>query len=503
MDKNSLDQKPLEVFNFFGDFKKSDEEDEAPIKEFSASIYCCENGDIFLGIKSQVFEQINWKKFLESSPTYNIKPKVDVSRETLLNPLFLSESSNFEKELVQSPYEGHYVVEGKTLENWSVKARIADLGFIASFRDAESEDLSDQDIEKFIRLSELNIDSDPNISSGNIVEAVYGLKNAEVLYDFSTKILASKVGLEIKSVAVGNRKKEDLVSAEIKLKNLSKSEEFTHGMYYAWIESLLSFSLGNSVTQIYRIERVESEIGAKFHEYWIGRKTPRKSLSVAVIQEPLLPDFIRSCAPEITIENFIENGLGLALAWYAQAFAYPTVGSQFIILFTVLETLAKKYKSKSDKQGGVIPTQLYRRVRDKIFAVLVQQEEEISDSETLNNYKVFRSKVEKPFKDASYNQFSNVRSNLKDMLEHYSVPYRDLFPKLEFIQVRNDLVHGGSSETDVGLELRKLANLVVRLILSMLKYEGDYIESKPIYTQRKAGHMKYGLAYKKFPFTET
>jgi hypothetical protein len=86
------------------------------------------------------------------------------------------------------------------------------------------------------------------------------------------------------------------------------------------------------------------------------------------------------------------------------------------------------------------------------------------------------------------------------MLKTYSVPYEDLFPELEFITIRDKIVHEGFYEVDVSLELGKLSNLVVRVFLAILEYQGNYMESIKIEIDDPLGRSKHGWICRSFPF---
>lgn len=86
------------------------------------------------------------------------------------------------------------------------------------------------------------------------------------------------------------------------------------------------------------------------------------------------------------------------------------------------------------------------------------------------------------------------------MFKIYSVPYEDLFPGLEFIKIRNDIVHKGFYEVDLALERYKLSNLVVRVFLAILRYNGNYNEYIKIEIDDPLGQSKYKLISRSFPF---
>lgn len=86
------------------------------------------------------------------------------------------------------------------------------------------------------------------------------------------------------------------------------------------------------------------------------------------------------------------------------------------------------------------------------------------------------------------------------MFKIYSVPYEDLFPELEFIKIRNDIVHKGFYEMDLALERYKLSNLVVRVFLAILGYQGNYMEPIKIEIDDPLGQSRYKLISRSFPF---
>ena len=88
------------------------------------------------------------------------------------------------------------------------------------------------------------------------------------------------------------------------------------------------------------------------------------------------------------------------------------------------------------------------------------------------------------------------------MLEFYKTPYEDLFPNLEFIAIRNNIVHTGFGGDNIFSDLRKLGNIVVRLVLSILQYQGNYIESRKVEIDNLIDFDKHSLAYKTFPFED-
>jgi hypothetical protein len=141
----------------------------------------------------------------------------------------------------------------------------------------------------------------------------------------------------------------------------------------------------------------------------------------------------------------------------------------------------------------------YKEIREQILTVLGAYERSLNSEEIISQYQIFRKKVEKSFAEGSFNQIGSLRTSLKLMLEFYKTPYEDLFPNLEFITIRDNIVHTGFGGDNIFSDLRKLGNLVVRLVLSILQYRGDYIESRKIEINGLVDFENHGLAYKAFP----
>jgi hypothetical protein len=135
-----------------------------------------------------------------------------------------------------------------------------------------------------------------------------------------------------------------------------------------------------------------------------------------------------------------------------------------------------------------------------MLKVVLDFPQNINNQDDLKKYNIFQIKVEKSFTSGSYNQIGDLRNSLKEMFKTYSVPYEDLFPNLEFIDIRDDIVHEGFGGVDVALELGKLSNLVVRVFLAILGYQGDYMEYIKIEIDDSLKRSKYGLICKSFPF---
>ncbi len=477
--------------SFSGIFKKFHEEDTQPIQINDANIYCHVNGNILFEINSQVNQDISQKRFYESGPIYQFK---DVTTEQLDIPRFW-ELDGLEREMVQQPYEGAYEIEGKTFEGWKIKAIIAEvtLGF-------DNSENMEQEGKSQVRLSDLYIDYNLDfLEERGTQEIVYGLANIEVIHKFSAKIGNLEAEMCIESVSTReSRNKSGILSAEMTLRNIRENEQDSYETYSAWLISLLSLASGHCVNKIYIIKGVMHEHFQIKTEYWSGRKLHSEASGIAVIHSPDLYLFMQQCAKKMTWETFSDKGVGLALIWYIDTFVSPMAEVNFLLLCTVLESLSKKHSDNASKR--LLPKNTYKQIREKILKIVSDSQQDIDNPDDIEKYKVFSSKVKKSFACGSYNQIGDLQTSLKEMFKTYSVPYEDLFPKLEFIKIRNKIVHEGFGGVDVALELRKLSNLVVRVFLAILGYQGNYMESIKIEIDDPSGRSKHGLICRSFPF---
>lgn len=484
-------------FTFSGLFKKFHDEDTQPIEINDANIYCYVDGNICIEINSQVKQHIN--KLYESARSYQLK---DVTRELRDSLSFFREFDGREKEMVQQPYDGDYEIEGKTVEGWKIKAIIAEANFQPTFRVDNSENI-EQEGKSQVRLRDLEIDYNlDSLEEGGTQEIVYGLANIEVIDDLSAKIgnLEAKMCIEsVSTIERESRNKSGILSAEMTLTNIGENEQdsYEYETYCAWLISLLSLASGHWVDKIYTIKGVRYEHFQRKSEYWSGGKIPSEVSGIAVIESPNLKLFMQQCAKNLTCETFSDKGVGLALTWYIDTFVSPRAEVNFLLLCTVLESLNKKYSRNASKR--LLPKNIYKEIREKILKVVSDSQQDIDNADDLEKYKVFALKVDKSFASGSYNQIGDLRTSLKEMFKTYSVPYEDLFPELEFIKIRDKIVHEGFGGVDVALELRKLSNLVVRVFLAILGYQGNYMESIKIEID-PLGRSKHGLICRSFPF---
>ncbi|NEU80390.1 hypothetical protein [Nostoc sp. UIC 10630] len=282
-------------FSFLGNLRKLHEEDNQPIENFIANILCFQNGNIFIDIDSGIKESFSYKFFYESADIKS-KKSLEIIENKNLYRLVISQTDDLEEELIQTPYEGDYIIEGITSEGWAIKANIANANFTINHQHFA---VNTQNY--LIRLSDLYIDYNSECISGKTIESIYGMSNLEILYNFSTLFLDSKCEFSLVSAYIGN-KEADILSAEMIFKIIDKNntEEIPFNTYFAWFELLISFATGKSIKEIYRIEITQSSSGKKKIEYWSGSQVFIKGGGVAVIQQPYLHLFIQQCASKVT-----------------------------------------------------------------------------------------------------------------------------------------------------------------------------------------------------------
>jgi hypothetical protein len=209
---------PKEKFSFIGIFKKKHEEDNSPVEIISENIFCNKDGSIFIEINSEINERISDKRFLEHGPVYKLKNSLNLTEDLLLNPFFISQLFNLEQELVQPPYEGDYLIQGKSNEGWAISANIADANFTVTFRSQDLVESQEENQKHLIRLKNLRIDYNPENDRGNLVEIKYGLSNLNLFYDLPTFFLESKYEVSLISIISENENSSEVISAEMTLK---------------------------------------------------------------------------------------------------------------------------------------------------------------------------------------------------------------------------------------------------------------------------------------------
>lgn len=444
--------------NFSGIFKKLGETDSKPLHIVDSKIICYCNGNIFIRIPKNLLESIINKKSLET--------------------------------LVKS-YEGRYGFCGLTDNRLVVTATLC----------SSYQTIKENKKEVEIEIRDLSIKHEKVQPSSNISKSTYGLLNLDLNREIYSPLgeIGSTVRLE-KKLLVGKKYRDWHLSADMTIARSSYESQISLEQYFSWLTLILCFATGKHIDKIYQIDfhydcEFESE-SEYICEYWPGMKRQQGGTEVAAIQFDHVHTFLQNCAPRMTHELFSINGLGLALNWYRRIFSSPVADVKFLLLCTILESLNKKHSEAASTR--IIDRPTYRKIRGNILKCLEQFEKEV-DEANIEGYKILKLKASQPWNDAQYNQIGNLRASLKKFLHYYQVPYQDLDESLNFIKIRDKIVHEGIGSTDMISEFSQLRNLISRVFLAMLDYKGSYVESVKVNVSDKTGRSQYGLSYKNFP----
>lgn len=283
-----------------------------------------------------------------------------------------------------------------------------------------------------LSIQDLYLDEQPNLEATHKIESIFGIFDCDLLGNTEINFADDKYVFSAHHSNNFDEWKVQKLDSEIE-------EHEDLSFYLTWFELLVSFGGGRQINKLYTREIfVDRDNNRKMTEVWHSRDMSKQNFAMEVIQSAYLPYFLQKCASQVKTEIFKDERLGNALRWYTQYFEANLVPVQFIILCTVIEALRPK----------------------KIFG-------------------------------------GTLQTRLKKLLESHDVQYQDIFTQLQdFIDIRNKIVHegfGGDSESSESCH--KLRNLIVRIFLSILQYEGEYIEArKSIHNQNH-----YVQEYKTFP----
>lgn len=494
--------KIIKQFSFQGSLTKDSVESESLIEAFEAIIYCYDNGQVTLEADSEIVVSITNRIFIETTPIYRY---VEIPENFLdLYSRYLRESEplerfklfeeieTFEKELVP-PYMGNYRLEGITLcpDEWHLSAIVPSWQ-----KKLFMGELSPEPNKCQLLLEELYIDYQPQKYPKSLIINRYGVSDLPFIKSFNSLIL--DFGFEISLTTVSSDDKdriEKILTTEVRFSKTNKCIDLSHDVCFRWLSLIFAFASGHDSDLIYKISTFEADEGLKDLEYWSGRKKSPKARKVMVIDQ--IDVFIHRVSNELTREKFDAYGLGLALSWYIDCFSTNKSEVEFILLCTALETLCKRYSEQITRR--LVEKSRYKRIRKAIFDVIEKEKTSIDSEEELKKYNIFQNKVEKSFNDGGYNQVGSLKDTMKEMLEFYEVKYDDLFLNIEFINTRNNIVHtghGGLETESKANHLLMLRSLFIRIILSMLKYQGLYME-----LEKEPRGGVYQLDCKEFKFS--
>lgn len=514
--------------------RKTFVEDQRPIENIKAIIYCYPDGQISLESDCQTINNIGQKIALEYSGWDEItdsRPLDEIWDAFLTGEILKTR-------VVEKPYTGEYTLEGLTPAGVLVSANTS-IGTKFNCKNIEVELCS---LENRVRshkrekigLKSLQVDYNFGVELGAIKQILYGLTNIKILQSFEASFIESKARLRLEFLPNIERQGDSNISklnSEMLLYNIPipkddlvqqnpyDTSSRLYGAYSTWFQMLFTFSSGYETRDIYRVETTQTSNGTeKVVEYWSGGYSQKKS-GLMVIQGNDISKFIIQVANKLTFNIFRDIGLGLSLSWYIESFDTTMLSTQCLFLYTAIETLnsnfhkgnfLRKYNISENR-----PNKKEQKIRDikdnleklhKIFKEnVIGNLAEGNESKQATTRK-FNSILQRVFqacdsllnmiKEQNKVSFDTFKNFLENILIYYKVPYDDLFPTLDIKTVRDKLIHTGfyikhnQEATEFYLKLR---SLFIRIVLSILEYEGTYIESNPT-----AEHGTHGLIYKNF-----
>lgn len=504
--------------------RKTFVEDKRPIENIKAIIYCYPDGQISLESDCQTINNIGQKIALEYSGWDEItdfRPLDEICDAFLTGEILKTR-------VVEKPYTGEYTLEGLTPAGVLVSANTS-IGTKFNCKNIEVEVKREK-----IGLKRLQVDYNFNVELGAIKQILYGLTNIKILQSFEASFIESKARLRLELLPNIERQGDSNISrlnSEMLLCNIPipkddlvqqnpyDTSSRLYGAYSTWFQMLFTFSSGYETRDIYRVETTQTSNGTeKVVEYWSGGYSQKKS-GLMVIQENDISKFIIQVANKVTFNIFRDIGLGLSLSWYIESFDTTMLSTQCLFLYTAIETLNSNFhegnlsikhnisENRPNKQEEKI-----RNIKDNLGKLhkffnedVIENLAEVNESKQAK-IRDFNSVLQRVFQafdsvlnmikkqnKVSLDTFNNL---LKNILIYYKVPYDDLFPTLDIKTVRDKLIHTGfyikhnQEATEFYLKLR---SLFIRIVLSILEYEGTYIESNPT-----AEHGTHGLIYKNF-----
>lgn len=458
---------------FTGRLLKSDTQDNEPI-EINGNVLFCSNGEVLLRASQNLYDSIQSKMFFESIPIYGAKPNKIGTEEAINNPSLIQRSS-----IVRLAYEGKYKVQGeiRTDRNLRIKATVS----------------RDTGLKPDVLLQEVCLEDEEALASKeNSVMTAYGL----IAFDLpcNIEILLNKKGDILKIEKIANENKKSLeanISSKLSIFSRELPIEAQKKLAYFLI-FMISFASGRRVFEAY--QRIEVRNGRKFKidEHWRGSRSRALAKGFRVIQQPHLKLFLEQLINEKARLESYRSSLLLSLSWYLETFESNILATNFLLLCTAIEAFNEEFKKiQKSSSTKLISTSKYRAVKKSIFQCVDEHKSDLHGDDTYK-YEIFKRKITSFFNSGSLNMTGNLGPSLQDMLIYFKVEYEDLFPKFDFIKIRNNVVHRGTHDFNEMLDVYpRLETLYIRLILCVLEYDGDYMEHN---------HNGTGLICRTVPF---
>lgn len=201
---------------------------------------------------------------------------------------------------------------------------------------------------------------------------------------------------------------------------------------------------------------------------FLGRKQSTKP-QFGVFSHLNLDPVVSLAVERYTRELCETTGTDLAIEWLLMNPKYSEL--RYLTGMTALEHLVHVFSQKNP-QGGLFPKAIFKKeLRPRLSSALQDAHSAMEDPSTFHAQFYITS-----VRLGDLNR-PPLRRNLEAMLHHYSVPLDGI---AEFIPamvgLRNDIVHIGHQPEDSGLDFLNavLRELVVRTILTLIKWEGQY-----------------------------
>lgn len=371
----------------------------------------------------------------------------------------------------QHPYEGGYKIAGTTKDGRQLAATVmADTTFAPKFSLLQITLTNPDSSKKPIVAVEYGLSSNKAIRS----QPITLFPNAHVQFSIeATKWEKDATNIQLR------------LGAKFKIQTLpnintqpDETAEPDFGYCCGIIQLLLLFASGKEVTSIYEKE-YRGELKDATKEYWQGNIRAQPGTSdVSIIEVGLQSQFISTVFQTLSLETVESCRLFPALYWYAESFRSQVTYTKLVLLFVCLESIVSRKKPKVSRK--LVPTAFFNEVKESIESLLEEKRKQIS-SEDEEKFEIFSNKVMSGFRNGEANKGPALSIKTEALLKNLDIEYKDLFPSMKtLVDLRNDLVHGGESSGmshDDAFKIRmKVTNLLSRIILTILGYEGIYLE---------------------------
>jgi len=199
-----------------------------------------------------------------------------------------------------------------------------------------------------------------------------------------------------------------------------------------------------------------------------------------LLHHMVLTDFLDVAANHYSHSLGAETGLDVAIEWFVMNHRYSE--ARFLATISALEHLVSKHASAA---GSVLPRRAFAALRGAVDEVLRREEtrlsilESFSDEQQATRELVDEALVEIRAKFGNLNARS-LQTKAGALLADYRVPTDDVKLSVgELMAMRNQLVHrgihrGSEDEPELLVAVSALRELVRRLFMAILGYEGTY-----------------------------